>query len=473
MQPVPGKDDSGERRFEPFVHLVDVTESAALVAWGGFFLTREGDRWRVVDDEELPAGRRRDGGTIGVQSASYGEARAEVLDLTGSVVASADAGDRNHVWVHGLEPDTEYRYRILVAGEPWAGGERWDWMLGPDGDAGGPRWAGRHYDLRLRTHPSADQPVPVTFLVMGDYGVGIVNGDNGRRQQAVANTMEHLAATKPVRFVLSLGDNIYHGPEDALKQTGDEDDDWYLTFYQPYRYLIDHLPLYPAAGNHDGSDTEESDDRAQLADNFHLESRFGPAEEEGRASLGPGLFYRFQVGGLLEIVCIDTTWGEEQGTHLFDHDEHRRWLEDALAEDATGSGNGPAWRIPFCHHPAYCAGPHHECMHEQIERVVPLFRRAGVRLVLSGHEHNFQHGQVDGVDYVVSGAAAKLQDGSPCNWEEGGTVSWAREAHCLLAEVEADRIVVTPYGATEVGEEPQPIRALTPDGRPADAAFVV
>ncbi|MBA2752649.1 MAG: metallophosphoesterase, partial [Actinobacteria bacterium] len=99
MQPVPGKDDSGERRFEPFVHLVDVTESAALVAWGGFFLTREGDRWRVVDDEELPAGRRREGGTIGVQSASYGEARAEVLDLTGSVVASADAGDRNHVWV--------------------------------------------------------------------------------------------------------------------------------------------------------------------------------------------------------------------------------------------------------------------------------------------------------------------------------------------------------------------------------------
>lgn len=189
----------------------------------------------------------------------------------------------------------------------------------------------------------------------------------------------------------SPGDNIYHSPEDALKQTGDEDDGWYLTLYQPYRHLVDHLPLYPAAGNHDGADQEESDDRAQLADNFHLENRFRPWEEEGRASLDPGL---------------------------------------------------------FCHHPAYCAGPHHECMQDQIDRVVPPYHRAGVRLVLHGHEHNFQHGRMDGLDYVVSEAAAKLQDGSPCR-EKGGTVSRAREPHC----------------------RPQPIQALTPDGQPVDSAF--
>ena len=203
--------------FEPFLHLVDVSDSAALVAWGGFFLIDEDGSWRVVDDEELPAGRRRQGGTIGVQSASYGPATVEVLDQRGPVVASAHAADVNHVWVRGLEPDTEYRYRVLVDGEPWAAGERRDWVLGPPGHAGGPRGAGRQYDLRFRTHPSADQRVPGSFLALGDYGVGIVNGDNGRRQQAVATTMERLAATKPGRFVLSLGDNIYHGPEHALK----------------------------------------------------------------------------------------------------------------------------------------------------------------------------------------------------------------------------------------------------------------
>ena len=74
---------------------------------------------------------------------------------------------------------------------------------------------------------------------------------------------------------------------------------------------------------------------------------------------------------------------------------------------------------------------------------------------------------------MISGAAAKLQAGSPCNWEAGGTVSWAREPHCLLVEVDAERISVTPYGGSHAGEEPQPIRALTPDGRAVDAAFVI
>ena len=27
----------------------------------------------------------------------------------------------------GLSPDTEYTYRILIKGEEWASGERWDW----------------------------------------------------------------------------------------------------------------------------------------------------------------------------------------------------------------------------------------------------------------------------------------------------------------------------------------------------------
>jgi tartrate-resistant acid phosphatase type 5 len=471
-----------DRHFEPFVHLVDVTHRAALVAWGGFWLQHRDGQWSVVDDDDLKPGERGRSGSIGVESPSYGESVVEVLDGDGRVVASAAGDDRNHAWVEGLQPDTEYRYRVIVGGRPWAGGERWDWVVdGDDGDGGGdggagagqggPRPATRDYDLRLRTHPDAESPVPVTFLAVGDYGVGIVNGDNGRRQQAVARTMERLAATHPVRFVVSLGDNIYHGPEDQLEQTGDEDDDWYFTFYQPYRYLIDHLPLYPTAGNHDGADEEENDDRAQLADNFHLEGRFAPREDRGRASLGPGLFYRLSIGRLLEMVCVDTTWGEEQGHHFFDDPEHRPWLEDAFP--TVPEGGDRRWRIPFNHHPPYCAGPHHEGMVEQVRSLVPLYRRAQVRLVLSGHEHNFQHGLVDGVHYVVSGAGGKLQEDPPCRFDAGGTVAWAAEPHCLLVEVDDERIVVTPYGGTGPGEEPAPIRGLAPDGSPVDARFEV
>ena len=36
---------------------------------------------------------------------------------------------------------------------------------------------------------------------------------------------------------------------------------------------------------------------------------FESRAEVGRATIDPGLFYRLQVGALLELVCVDTTWG--------------------------------------------------------------------------------------------------------------------------------------------------------------------
>ena len=50
------------------------------------------------------------------------------------------------------------------------------------------------------------------FIAVGDYGVGIINGDDGRRQLDVARAMERIADTHAVRAIVSLGDNIYHGP---------------------------------------------------------------------------------------------------------------------------------------------------------------------------------------------------------------------------------------------------------------------
>ncbi len=76
---------------------MDVTERSALVAWGGFYLRQGNDGWLVVDDDDLPDGRTS-GGTIGVESAPYGEATVDVFDDERHV-ASASAVERNHVWV--------------------------------------------------------------------------------------------------------------------------------------------------------------------------------------------------------------------------------------------------------------------------------------------------------------------------------------------------------------------------------------
>jgi hypothetical protein len=410
----------------------------------------------VVDDDDLE--RRREGGTIGAGSSPYGRASVEVLDGTGRVVTRATTDECNHLEVGGLRPDTSYAYRVSVDGAPWAEGERWDWVLDRDGP-GRPRPAGRRYEPRFRTMPAPDAEVPVVLLALGDYGVGITNGEAGRRQAGVARTLEHLATRHPVRGIVSLGDNIYHGDEDALAQSGDEDDDWYFTFYEPYRYLIDHLPMYPAAGNHDGADEEANDDRAQLADNFHLERR---------ADDGPGLFYRVGIGALLELVCIDTSAGEDG--RQFQDRRRRTWLDDAFP--ATGEAGRP-WRLPFGHHPAACAGPHHPGMPEQLEELLPRYRRSGVRLMLSGHEHNFQVNVFDGITQVVSGAAGKLQEDPPTSFGPAGTVAWAAEAHCLLVEVGPEEIRLTPFGVAPPGGEPAPLALRAPDGDPAEATVVV
>ena len=54
-------------------------------------------------------------------------------------------------------------------------------------------------------------------------------------------------------------------------------------------------------------------------------------------------------------------------------------------------------------------------MHPLMER----FRASRVRVMFSGHEHNFQHSHVDGIDYFVSGAAGKLRRGRPDAFDGG------------------------------------------------------
>ena len=462
-----------ELHFEPFLHLAALGDDEALIAWGGFWFRRDGGddgggSWRLVDDEQLPdvAGEARSE-SIGARSEPYGHAVVEV-HRDQEVVAHAETTAYNHVWLRGLEPDTTYRYRVLVDGEPWAEGERWDWDAGAQSLVP----SGRAYDNRFRTFPAQETPAPVRFAVLGDFGVGVLrHGEHSDRQMSLARALERAADAHDVRFILTVGDNVYLGTEGTVTGTGDEDDDWYGSFYQPYRYLLNRLPFFPAVGNHDASDTERSDDRDQLEDNYYIQQRFQPQVESRRASLDPGLFYRFGVGALLEFVCIDTSLASDLDVeHYFDDPRHLEWVRDTLGR---GRGADAPWRIPFCHHPPYCAGPHHGNTTGMVQRLVPLFRQAGVRLVLSGHEHNFQHSVVDGIDYVVSGAAGKLRPEPPTDFAAASTRAWASAGHFLLVDVDAERIVVHPVGDVREDGALELIELRDPDGAGVAAPIVV
>ena len=126
----------------------------------------------------------------------------------------------------------------------------------------------------------------------------------------------------------------------------------------------------------------------------------------------------------------------------------------------------PTWRIPFAHHPPYCAGPQHRNT-KSMERLMPLFERSGVKVMFSGHEHNFQHSRADGIDYFVTGAAGKLRRTPPDRFAEAHTVSWATECHFLLATITGDTMRVRAIGEVDAaGRDPVDITRLDPRGQP-------
>ncbi|HEX8722623.1 MAG TPA: metallophosphoesterase [Pyrinomonadaceae bacterium] len=464
---------------EPYLYMAGLTHKAALIAWGGFYFRvrgrRGGDEWKLVDDSDLDHVHPPRRESIGARSEPFGSARVEVFDAAGALAGCAETTATNHVWVTGLAPDTEYTYRVLVNGEEWAAGERRDWAADSEGQ--GLRLGGRRYDNRFRTHPHPEARAPLTFAVIGDFGIGVrrPSGPN-RRQREVAAALDRAVDARGVRLLLTTGDNIYAGrtllglPTGA---TGDEDDDWFFTFYQPYRYLLNRIPVYPAVGNHDTGETEASDDREQLIDNFFLNERFAGEESAGRSSVGPGLMYRFRYGADVEFVCVDTSRRSRLfGERFFEHRNHASFLE-ASFPDAAGEAGSRPWRIPFTHHPPYCAGPKHSNSESMIRHLVPLFRRSGVRAVFSGHEHNFQHSRVGGIDYFISGAGGKVRPQPPSDFAGAHTTSWAAAGNFLVAEVTADRMVVAAMGELGPGGEPSELVTYDPAGNAAPSTFII
>jgi hypothetical protein len=463
---------------EPYLYLAGLTHKAALIAWGGFYFRvrsrKNGDEWKLVDDGDLKHVHPPRRESIGARSEPFGPARVEVFDAAGGLVGSAETTTTNHAWVTGLQPDTEYTYRVTVDGEEWGAGERRDWAVDAEGQ--GLRLSGRRYDNRFRTHPHPDARAPVTFAVIGDFGIGVRKVSTPSRcQREVADALDKAVDARGVRLLLTTGDNIYAGKTllgVPFGATGDEDDDWFFTFYQPYRYVINRVPVYPAVGNHDTGETEASDDRQQLIDNFFLNERFTGEESAGRSSIGPGLMYRFNYGADVEFVCVDTSRQSWLfGERFFEHKNHASFL-DAAFPAADAAPRRP-WRIPFTHHPPFCAGPQHGNSKSMIRHLLPMFRRSGVKAVFSGHEHNFQHSRFEGIDYFITGAGGKVRLQPPTDFADAHTDCWAAAGNFLVVEVSAERMVVTAFAALGPGSRLAELQTFDPSGNRAPSTFVI
>lgn len=100
----------------------------------------------------------------------------------------------------------------------------------------------------------------------------------------------------------------------------------------------------------------------------------------------PGPYYVRRVKDV-ELIVLDSNSISTAQT---------RWLRTTLAKRSG------LWRIVVFHHPAYTCGGHLGSATVR-HAWVPLFERYGVRLVLNGHDHNYQRFTRKGVTYLVHG----------------------------------------------------------------------
>lgn len=345
--------------------------------------------------------------TIGRSSNSHGKAEITVGPKT------VTETQRNWVRIDGLEPDKDYSYEVKLNGRSIA-------------------------KSSVRTWPVKSEKL--RFFVIGDFGTG------DRRQAGVAEAMakelNRLGGDNPVRFVITTGDNIYGklGLTLRYRDTGARDSEWEKKFFIPYQPVLLRIPFFASPGNHDGN---ESEARADLP--AYLDNLFFPSPE-------PARYYRFNYGGLVDFFSLDTTTNSDDGSprpiFLKDGDEHK-WLEKNLASSQV------PWKIPYFHHPPFNAGPRHPSSKEDLGHFMELFQKNGVRVVFTGHEHNFQFTTTDeetkGIRYVISGAGGELRTGSVrSEMARASMEGWAAVAHFLSVEIDGNEMRITPVSDQQI-----------------------
>ena len=195
--------------------------------------------------------------------------------------------------------------------------------------------------------PGTD-PDAALIAVVGDYGSG----------KQPAHDVAALVARSGASAVVTVGDNIYF-------QTG-----YQALVGNLYGDYLEAGAFFPAAGNHDYSEGRGI---------YHFDRYFD--------FLQGHRWYRVTLGSV-EFFILDS----HQALHHPDvFQAQYEWLESAVAS------SGARWKVVVVHHP-----PHSARSRSQKEFRFP-FDQWGVDLVLSGHDHTFQHLIVDNVHYVVDG----------------------------------------------------------------------
>jgi predicted phosphodiesterase len=229
----------------------------------------------------------------------------------------------------------------------------------------------------------------VRFAVIGDSGTG------QHDQYEVAEKMELYREKVNFDFVIMLGDNIYGGHRP---------DDFRQKFEVPYHPLLDAgVKFYAALGNHDDPNNE------RLYKPFNM---------------GGQRYYTFKKGDV-EFFVLDSNYMDP--AQLI-------WLEQNLQKSKA------KWKIAYFHHPLYSNGRTHGPDLDLRSQLVPLFRRYGVNVVFSGHEHAYERLKPqDSIYYFILGNSGKLV-AHDFRSSEGMEKGFDTDRGFMLVEITGDKL---------------------------------
>jgi tartrate-resistant acid phosphatase type 5 len=205
----------------------------------------------------------------------------------------------------------------------------------------------------------------IAFIFMGDSGTG------KQAQYDVATGIKSYCLSNSCQFATLLGDNFY-----TFGVGNSRDKHFNNKFEKPYADL--NFDFYPVLGNHDHyGNTQAQVDYTQFSTKWKM----------------PAKYYHY-VKGNVQFFAIDSS--------KFDATQ-QSWLKNALSTSQA------KWKIVYGHHPVFSYGLHGNTS-SLITTLKPMLEEHKVDFYLSGHDHDKQVIEKDGIPYIVSGAAAKLRN---------------------------------------------------------------
>tara|TARA_R110002096_G_scaffold97694_22_gene217868 strand:+ start:2744 stop:4792 length:2049 start_codon:yes stop_codon:yes gene_type:complete len=253
---------------------------------------------------------------------------------------------KHHIKIDGLKPNTKYFYRVK----------------------NGNNTVLEDYSFNTAKPDSLNE---LSFLILGDSGV------NSDTQRLVRDEMVKSHNADAADFLIHVGD-VHQG----------DGSDYDPIYFDVYKELLSKMNFYLSIGNHD----TYTNNAAPYLDDFYYPTNNADSTER---------YYSYRWANSF-FINIDSNLDMRKGSPQY------IFIEEALKSERQQTA---MWTFAYFHHPPYCEFWPEWDGHDVVrEDLMPLFESYGVDIVFNGHTHAYEHGELNGVHYVISGGGGGSLD---------------------------------------------------------------